>query len=359
MPILSKAELPKRMHELTLTQPDDWHLHLRDGEALIHVVNFTAKQCRRAIVMPNLLPPVINVKQALEYRQRILNALDPTLSFDPLMTLYLTNNTSKQDIQEAVGSEHVHAVKLYPAGATTNSESGVTSVENIYPTFETMQELGLPLLIHGEVTSPDIDVFDREAIFIEKTLNPICETFPALKVVFEHITTKQGVDFVLSANKNVAATITPHHLLLNRNALFQGGIQPHHYCLPILKREIHQQALLSAATSGNSKFFLGTDSAPHSKNKKESSCGCAGIFSAHAAIELYAEAFESQNALDKLEAFASFYGADFYGLERNKTKVTIKKEVWKVPASYPLGSEELVPFRAEQQLPWKLVTINE
>jgi len=343
------------MHEITMIQPDDWHLHLRDGEALNHVVNFTARQCHRAIVMPNLVPPVTTVKQALEYRQRVLDALDPTLSFNPLMTLYLTNNTTKLDIEEAVENEHVYAVKLYPAGATTNSESGVTSVENVYPIFETMQDLGLPLLIHGEVTSPDIDVFDREAIFIEKTLNPICENFPQLKVVFEHITTKQGVEFVLNANKNVAATITPHHLLLNRNALFQGGIQPHHYCLPILKREIHQQALLSAATSGNPKFFLGTDSAPHAQNKKETSCGCAGIFSAHAAIELYAEAFESQNALDKLEAFASFYGADFYGLERNTTKITLKKEAWEVPASYPLGSEKLVPFRAEQKISWKLI----
>jgi len=343
------------MHEITLTQPDDWHLHLRDGEALNHVVNFTARQCHRAIVMPNLVPPVTTVKQALEYRQRVLDALDPSLSFNPLMTLYLTNNTTKFDIEEAVESEHVYAVKLYPAGATTNSESGVTSIENVYPIFETMQDLGLPLLIHGEVTSPDIDVFDREAIFIEKTLNPICQNFPKLRVVFEHITTKQGVEFVLNANENVAATITPHHLLLNRNALFQGGIQPHHYCLPILKREIHQQALLAAATSGNPKFFLGTDSAPHAQDKKETSCGCAGIFSAHAAIELYAEAFESQNALDKLEAFASFYGADFYGLERNKTKITLKKEAWEVPASYPFGSEKLVPFRAEQAISWKLI----
>ena len=343
------------MHEITLTQPDDWHLHLRDGEALNHVVNFTARQCHRAIVMPNLVPPVTNVKQALEYRQRVLNALDPILSFNPLMTLYLTNNTSKLDIQEAVENEHVHAVKLYPAGATTNSESGVTSVEKVYPIFETMQNLGLPLLIHGEVTSPDIDVFDREAVFIEKTLNPICDNFPNLRVVFEHITTKQGVEFVTNANENVAATITPHHLLLNRNALFQGGIQPHHYCLPILKREIHQQTLLSAATSGNPKFFLGTDSAPHAQNKKETSCGCAGIFSAHAAIELYAEAFESQNALDKLEAFASFFGADFYGLERNKTKITLRKQAWEVPANYPLGSEKLVPFRAEQKISWKLI----
>ena len=343
------------MHEITLTQPDDWHLHLRDGEALNHVVNFTARQCHRAIVMPNLVPPVTTVKQALEYRQRVLDALDPSLSFNPLMTLYLTNNTTKFDIEEAVESEHVYAVKLYPAGATTNSESGVTSIENVYPIFETMQDLGLPLLIHGEVTSPNIDVFDREAIFIEKTLNPICQNFPKLRVVFEHITTKQGVEFVLNANENVAATITPHHLLLNRNALFQGGIQPHHYCLPILKREIHQQALLAAATSGNPKFFLGTDSAPHAQDKKETSCGCAGIFSAHAAIELYAEAFESQNALDKLEAFASFYGADFYGLERNKTKITLKKEAWEVPASYPFGSEKLVPFRAEQAISWKLI----
>lgn len=343
------------MHEITLIQPDDWHLHLRDGDMLNHVVNFTAKQCHRAIVMPNLVPPVTNVKQALDYRQRILSAIDPTLSFNPLMTLYLTDNTTKLDIQEAVECEHVYAVKLYPAGATTNSDSGVTSIEGAYPIFETMQELGLPLLVHGEVTSPDIDIFDREAVFIEKTLKPICENFPKLKIVFEHITTKQGVDFVLNANENVAATITPHHLLLNRNAIFQGGIQPHHYCLPILKREIHQQALLSAATSGNPKFFFGTDSAPHAQNKKESSCGCAGIFSAHAAIELYAEAFESQNALDKLEAFASFNGPDFYGLERNKTKITLRKEAWEVPSIYSFDSVKLVPFRAAQKISWKLI----
>jgi len=348
------------VQKITLIQPDDWHLHLRDGEQLNDVVNFTARQCHRAIVMPNLPTPVTTVKQAMEYRQRILDGLEPDSSFIPLMTLYLTNNTSENDIREAVDNPHVYAVKLYPAGATTNSDSGVTSIENTYPVLKVMESLGLPLLVHGEVTSPEIDVFDREAIFIEKTLKPLCNNFPKLKVVFEHITTKQGVDFVLSANENVGATITPHHLLLNRNDLFQnekrqGGIQPHHYCLPILKREVHQQALLSAATSGNPKFFMGTDSAPHAQNKKETSCGCAGIFSSHAAIELYTEVFESQNALDKLEGFTSFFGADFYGLERNKNTITLQKENWKVPASYPLGTEKLIPFRAEQDILWKLI----
>ena len=343
------------MQELTLTQPDDWHLHLRDGRQLKNVVNFTAKQCRRAIIMPNLTPPVTNVKSALAYRQRILHAVDPGLFFDPLMVLYLTNNTTTQDILEAAESPQVYGCKLYPAGATTHSESGVTSVLAIYSVLEKMQEVGLPLLIHGEVTASEVDVFDREAVFIENTLAPICQQFPRLKVVFEHITTQQGVDFVTSANENVAATITAHHLMLNRNALFQGGIQPHHYCLPILKRAIHQQALLAAATSGNPKFFLGTDSAPHTQNKKETHCGCAGIFTAHAAIECYAEVFESQNALDKLEAFSAFYGADFYGLERNQQKITLRKRPWTVPESYPFGEGKLIPFMAGKALQWKIV----
>ena len=341
------------MEEISLTQPDDWHLHLRDDKQLTDVIDFTASQCRRAIVMPNLSPPVTNVTLAGAYRQRILDALSPSLPFEPLMTLYLTDNTSQQDVIDAAACDFVHAFKLYPAGATTNSEHGVTSIKNIYPILEKMQELAVPLLVHGEVTDSHIDVFDREAIFIEKILQPICQTFPELKIVFEHITTKQGVDFVKSASQNVAATITVHHLLLNRNALFQGGIQPHHYCLPILKRELHQTALLEAATSGSPKFFLGTDSAPHAKGKKENSCGCAGIFTAHAAIELYAEAFESVNALDKLEGFASFFGADFYGLPRNTNQITLTKTPWTVPSSYPLGEDTLIPFRAEQEISWQ------
>jgi len=342
------------MQEISLTQPDDWHLHLRDGDQLKHIVNFTAKQCHRAIIMPNLAPPITTAAMALKYHQRIIDALDGAFPFKPLMTLYLTDHTSLQDVAEAKASEQIYGFKLYPAGATTNSESGVTSIENRYPIFEEMQKQGLPLLIHGEVTSGDIDVFDREAVFIEQTLQPLCQAFPQLKFVFEHITTKQGVDFVLNANENVAATITAHHLLLNRNALFQGGIQPHHYCLPILKRELHQQALLTAATSGNPKFFLGTDSAPHAQGKKENSCGCAGIFTAHAAIELYAEAFDSENSLNKLEGFASFYGADFYELPRNETQITLQKTDWTVPNHYPLGSDKLVPFRAGQQISWQL-----
>lgn len=342
------------MEEISLTQPDDWHLHLRDGKQLRDVIDFTATQCRRAIVMPNLSPPVTNVALATAYRQRILAALSPSLPFEPLMTLYLTDNTSPQDIIDAAACDFVHAFKLYPAGATTNSEHGVTSIKNIYPVLEKMQELAVPLLVHGEVTDSHIDVFDREAIFIDRILHPICQTFPQLKIVFEHITTKQGVDFVKNASQNVAATITAHHLLLNRNALFQGGIQPHHYCLPILKRELHQIALLEAATSGSPKFFLGTDSAPHAKGKKENSCGCAGIFTAHAAIELYAEAFESVNALDKLEGFSSFFGADFYGMPRNTTQITLTKEPWTVPSSYPLGADTLIPFRAEQEINWQI-----
>lgn len=341
------------MDKIVLTQPDDWHLHLRDNEQLSDVIDFTAEQCGRAIIMPNLSPPVTNIAIAKAYRQRILTALSPSLSFEPLMTLYLTDNTSLTDVSDVAGSDFLHAFKLYPAGATTNSEHGVTSIPNISPILAKMQELSVPLLVHGEVTDAHIDIFDREAIFIERTLLPICQAFPQLKIVFEHITTKQGVDFVVEANENVAATITAHHLLLNRNALFQGGIQPHHYCLPILKREIHQTALVNAAISGSPKFFLGTDSAPHGKNKKENSCGCAGIFTAHAAIELYAEVFDSENALDKLEGFASFYGADFYGLERNTSQITLTKTPWTVPSSYPLGNDTLIPFRANQQMTWQ------
>ncbi len=339
--------------QLTITQPDDWHLHLRDGDALTSVAPFTAKQFARAIVMPNLSPPVTTVVQAVEYLDQILAAVDGT-DFEPLMTLYLTDNTPAEEIIAARKSCFIKGLKLYPAGATTNSDAGVTDIRNCDAALEEMQKSGLPLLIHGEVTDPAIDVFDREEVFIDKTLLPLTQRFPDLKIVFEHITTKQAADFVLQSSKNIAATITPQHLLLNRNALFQGGLQPHNYCLPVLKRDIHQQALLTAIRSGSNKFFLGTDSAPHSKHKKESACGCAGIFSAHAAIEIYTSIFEQQNALDKLEAFASFNGPDFYGLPRNSKTITLIKEDWSIPDAYPLGDETLVPFLAGQTLNWKL-----
>ena len=340
--------------QLTITQPDDWHLHLRDGEALNSVAAFTARQFARAIIMPNLNPPVTTVVQAVEYLNQILAAVEGS-DFEPLMTLYLTNNTSADEIIAAAKSCFIKGVKLYPAGATTNSDAGVTDIRNCDAALEAMQKVGLPLLIHGEVTAPDIDVFDRESVFIEQTLIPLAQRFPELKIVFEHITTKEAADFVLQSADNIAATITPQHLLFNRNALFQGGLQPHHYCLPILKRDIHQKALLTIIRAGNTKFFLGTDSAPHARHKKESACGCAGVFSAHAAIEIYASIFEQQNALEKLEAFASFNGPDFYGLPRNTKTITLIKEDWIIPDDYPLGSDKLVPFLAGQTLNWKLV----
>jgi dihydroorotase len=338
---------------LTITQPDDWHLHLRDGAALTSVAPFTAKQFARAIVMPNLNPPVTTVVQAVEYLDQVLAAVDGT-DFEPLMTLYLTNNTPPEEIIAARKSCFIKGVKLYPAGATTNSDAGVTDIRNCDATLEEMQKAGLPLLVHGEVTDPQVDVFDREKVFIDKTLQPLTQRFPELNIVFEHITTKEAADFVLQSGDNVGATITPQHLLFNRNALFQGGLQPHNYCLPVLKRDIHQQALLAVIRSGSKKFFLGTDSAPHSKHKKESACGCAGIFSANAAIEIYASIFEQQDALDNLEAFASFNGPDFYGLPRNSKTITLIKEDWTIPDEYPLGSETLVPFLAGQTLHWKL-----
>jgi dihydroorotase len=338
---------------LTITQPDDWHLHLRDGDALTSVAPFTAKQFARAIVMPNLNPPVTTVVQAVEYLDQVLAAVDGT-DFEPLMTLYLTNNTPPEEIIAARKSCFIKGVKLYPAGATTNSDAGVTDIRNCDATLEEMQKAGLPLLVHGEVTDPQVDVFDREKVFIDKTLQPLTQRFPELNIVFEHITTKEAADFVLQSGDNVGATITPQHLLFNRNALFQGGLQPHNYCLPVLKRDIHQQALLAVIRSGSKKFFLGTDSAPHSKHKKESACGCAGIFSANAAIEIYASIFEQQDALDNLEAFASFNGPDFYGLPRNSKTITLIKEDWTIPDEYPLGSETLVPFLAGQTLHWKL-----
>ena len=342
------------MQHITLTRPDDWHLHLRDGAALATTVPHTARSFARAIVMPNLKPPVTTTELALAYRARILAALPAGVSFEPLMTLYLTDNTPAQEIIRARQSGQVAAVKLYPAGATTHSDAGVTALEKTWPALEAMQEHGLPLLIHGEVTDTNIDIFDRERVFIERHLIPLTQRFPALRIVFEHITTKEAADFVRAASPNVAATITAHHLLLNRNAMLAGGIRPHYYCLPVLKRETHRLALIAAATSGNPKFFLGTDSAPHTRLTKETSCGCAGMYTAHAAIELYAEAFEAAGALDKLEGFASFYGPDFYHLPRNNTHITLRKQAWRVPATYALGDDVLVPFRANESIAWTL-----
>lgn len=342
-------------HSLTITRPDDWHLHLRDGAALKAVLPDTARQFARAIVMPNLRPPVTTTALAIAYRQRILEALPLGMSFEPLMTLYLTDNTSAEDIAQAKASGIIHGVKLYPAGATTNSDSGVTHLDYCDKALAAMEKLGVPLLAHAEVTDADVDVFDRERIFIERNMIPLLKKFPALKVVFEHITTKDAADFVTETLSNVAATITVHHLLLNRNDMFKGGIQPHHYCLPILKREEHRLALVKAATSGNAKFFLGTDSAPHARSAKEAACGCAGMYTAHTAIELYAEAFEAANALDRLEGFASFYGADFYGLPRNNEQITLVKERWKVPESLPFDGDVLVPLRAGQAVQWRLI----
>lgn len=341
--------------ELTLIRPDDWHLHLRDGDGLKAVLPDTARQFARAIVMPNLRPPVTTAEAALAYYQRIQQALPLGLVFEPLMTLYLTDNTPAQEIAAARASGIVHAVKLYPAGATTNSDSGVTSLYKCASALAEMEKQGMPLLIHGEVTDSDVDVFDREKVFIERHLQPLLKDFPGLKVVFEHITTQDAAEFVAAGPANLAATITAHHLLMNRNAMFTGGIRPHHYCLPVLKRETHRQALLKAATSDSGKFFLGTDSAPHPKSAKEASCGCAGMYTAHAAIELYAEAFEEAGALDKLEGFASFYGPDFYNLPRNTDKITLRKENWLVAESIPFAGDVLVPLRAGQTVAWKLV----
>jgi len=342
------------MDTLTITRPDDWHLHLRDGAEMQAVLADTARRFARAIVMPNLRPPVTTTELALAYRQRILDALPAGSDFQPLMTLYLTDNTTPEEIARAKASGMIHGVKLYPAGATTNSDSGVTDIVKCHPALEAMQEHDLPLLVHGEVTNPLVDVFDREQVFITRVLAPLLERFPRLRIVFEHITTRQAVDFVKNAPSNLAATITPHHLLYSRNAMFSGGIRPHMYCLPVLKREDHRWALLTAAASGNPKFFLGTDSAPHARNTKESACGCAGIYTANAALELYTEAFEAAKALDKLEGFASFYGADFYGLPRNEGKVTLVRASWEVPAEVPFGSSTLVPLRAGEKIGWKL-----
>jgi dihydroorotase len=340
---------------LTITRPDDMHLHLRDGEALKSVLPDTARRFARAIVMPNLKPPVTTVALAAVYRDRILAALPRGLKFEPLMTLYLTDNTPPAEIDAAKTSGFVHAVKLYPAGATTNSDAGVSGIAHCTATLARMEKLRMPLLVHGEVTDPAVDVFDREAVFIDTVMRPLQKDFPDLRVVFEHITTKDAADYVLAVSANTAATITAHHLLLNRNAMFQGGMRPHHYCLPVLKRETHRLALLNCATSGNPKFFLGTDSAPHGKHTKENACGCAGCYTANAGIELYAEVFDAANALDKLEGFASFYGADFYGLPRNTDQITLLKQAWLVPTEQPfLADDVLVPFRNGESIAWSL-----
>ena len=344
--------------QIIMTRPDDWHLHLRDGGMLASVLPDTARQFARAIVMPNLQPPVTTVEQARSYRERIAAVVPPGLRFEPLMTLYLTDATSPSEIERAKSSGFVHALKYYPAGATTNSENGVTDLNRISAVLSAMEKLDVPLLIHGEVTDPAIDVFDREAVFIERHLTSLVRSFPGLRMVLEHITTSAGSQFVTEASDNVAATITAHHLLLNRNALFTGGLRPHHYCLPVLKREEHRQALQAAATGGTSKFFLGTDSAPHPQHAKESGCGCAGIYTAHAAIELYAEAFEQANAIDRLEAFASFHGADFYHLPRNTGTITLERWAWTVPGLIGEGRDAIVPFRAGQSIAWQVADLE-
>jgi dihydroorotase len=338
---------------LTLLRPDDWHVHLRDGDLMKSVVGATARQFARAIVMPNLKPPVVTVEGARAYRDRILAALPAGASFEPLMTLYLTDNTAPDEIAKAKAAGFVKAVKYYPAGATTNSDSGVTDIRKCDAVFEAMAAHGMPLLLHGEVTDPSVDVFDRERVFIETILAPLVARFPKLRVVLEHITTSEAADFVSRASENVAATITAHHLLLNRNALFAGGMRPHHYCLPVLKREPHRLALVKAAVSGSPKFFLGTDTAPHAKGAKESCCGSAGMYTAHAAMELYCEVFEREGALDRLEGFASRFGPDFYRLPRNTAKVTVDKAPWEVPADYAFGAETVVPLRAGERLAWR------
>jgi dihydroorotase len=340
------------MQKLTITRPDDWHLHLRDDAALKAVLPHTVRQFARAIIMPNLKPPVRSVADATAYRERILAAIPAHQSFEPLMTLYLTDDTSPSEIMAAKATQFIKAVKYYPAGATTNSDLGVTDIGKCHRVFAAMQQVDMPLLLHGEVTDPEVDMFDRENVFIERHLIPLQKQFPDLRIVLEHITTTDAVQYVLSTS-NIAATITPQHLLFNRNSLFQGGLRPHFYCLPILKRENHRRSLIQAATSGNPKFFLGTDSAPHPRNAKESGCGCAGCYSALHAMELYAEAFESANALDKLEAFASFYGPDFYQLPRNTDHITLTRTPWRVPDHLPFPESGLVPLRAGQEMTWQ------
>jgi len=340
--------------QITITRPDDWHLHVRDGEPLATVVPHTAAQFGRAIIMPNLKPPVTTAQQALDYKRRIQAAVPAGVAFEPLMTLYLTDNLPPDEIKRS-REAGVVAAKLYPAGATTNSDAGVTDLRKTYKTLEAMQSEGLLLLVHGEVTSPEIDLFDREAVFIEQQLMPLRRDFPELKIVFEHITTKEAAQYVQASDRFTGATITAHHLLYNRNAIFTGGIRPHYYCLPVLKREVHRQALVAAATSGNPKFFLGTDSAPHPVHLKEHATGCAGCYTAHAAIEMYAEVFDMAGALDKLEGFASFHGADFYGLPRNTGTITLRRESWTPPESFPFGQAELKPLRSGESLPWRMI----
>jgi dihydroorotase len=339
---------------LRLTRPDDWHLHLRDGTALAAVLPYSAARFARAIVMPNLAPPVTTTAQARAYRARILAALPAGAHFEPLMTLYLTDHTAPEEIVSAKASGFIHGVKLYPAGATTHAEAGVTDLTRLDGVLTRMAEVGLVLQVHGEVTDPAVDVFDREERFIERVLAPLTERHPQLRIVFEHISTRAAVQFVLGAREGIAATVTPQHLLMNRNALFSGGLRPHHYCLPVLKEETHRAALLQAVATGTPRIFLGTDSAPHARAAKESACGCAGIFSAHAALELYAEAFEAAGALEKLEAFAAFHGADFYRLPRNREQLTLVRQAWQVPAHYPFGADVLVPLRAGEKVPWRL-----
>lgn len=341
------------MQSITLTRPDDFHLHVRDGEAMASVIQASARQFARAIIMPNLNPPVVTVHQAIDYRERILASLPKNSSFMPLMTLFLTEETGVDEIAMARDSGVVFAVKYYPAGATTNSENGVRSIERVSPVLEALEEHGLLLLMHGEVTDPSVDIFDREKVFIDTVLLPLLERFPGLRVVLEHITTSDAADLVMHGPENLAATITPQHLLLNRNALFAGGLRPHHYCLPILKAEAHRLAIVTAATSGHPRVFLGTDSAPHARHLKESDCGCAGIYTALNAMELYADVFENEGKLDKLEAFAGHHGADFYGLPRNTETITLIKEDWTIPESVPFGADKLVPFRAGETCHWK------
>ena len=340
---------------LTFARPDDWHVHLRDGALLAAVLPHTARRFARAIVMPNLKPPIVTTGEAAAYRARILALLPPGLKFEPLMTLYLTDNTPAAEIDRARASGFVHAIKYYPAGATTNSDRGVTAIDRCTAVLERMQAVGMPLLLHGEVTDADVDIFDRERVFLDRILAPLARRFPALRIVLEHVTTEEAVQFVSEAGPQVAATLTAHHLLMNRNAMLAGGIRPHNYCLPVLKRETHRRALLRAATSGNPKFFIGTDSAPHPRASKEAACGCAGCFTAPAAIELVAEAFEAAGALDRLEGFASLFGADFHGLPRNAGTLTIERRDWRVPDCIGSGEDALVPYRAGERLRWRLV----
>ncbi|WP_449413632.1 dihydroorotase [Pandoraea soli] len=342
------------INELTITRPDDWHLHVRDGDVLKSVLPDSARQFGRAIIMPNLKPPVTTTELAAAYRERILAARPAGNAFEPLMTLYLTDNTTADEIRRAKASGFVHGVKLYPAGATTNSDAGVTDLAKCRGALEAMQDVGMPLLVHGEVTSADIDIFDREKVFIDRVMSPLRRDFPGLKVVFEHITTQDAAEYVAQADGPIAATITAHHLLYNRNAIFTGGIRPHYYCLPVLKRETHREALVKAATSGSPRFFLGTDSAPHARDVKEAACGCAGCYTALHAVELYAEAFDKAGALDKFEGFASFHGPDFYELPRNTDKITLVRENWELPAELPMGDATVVPLRGGEVIGWKL-----